>query len=99
MVAGTRKFSVQFDRIFSDYLKKWRLERLSKVDTQILRLALYELLFAEDVPQAAVMNEAVELAKRFGTEESGKFVNGVLGKVLLDLQQIRQQLDQQGEAE
>lgn len=99
LVAGTRQNASQFDRIFSDYLKKWSLERLSKVDMQILRLALYELLFASDVPQGAVINEAVELAKRFGTEESGKFVNGVLGKVLLDLSDIKQQWEQHGEAQ
>ncbi len=99
LVAGTRQNASQFDRIFSDYLKKWSLERLSKVDMQILRLALYELLFAGDVPQGAVINEAVELAKRFGTEESGKFVNGVLGKVLLDLSDIKQQWEQHGEAQ
>ncbi len=99
LVAGTRTNASQFDRIFSDYLQKWRLERLSKVDMQILRLALYELLFVSEVPQGAVINEAVELAKRFGTEESGKFVNGVLGKVLLDLPEIKQQFEQHGEAQ
>jgi N utilization substance protein B len=96
MVSGTRKHTVQFDEMLAHYLKSWRFDRLSKVDTQILRLALYELLFAEDVPHAVVLNEAVELAKRFGTIDSGKFVNGVLGQVLHDLPQLKQHVSIQG---
>jgi N utilization substance protein B len=92
LVAGTRKHAQSFDDILVEYLKSWKLDRLSKVDTQILRLAMFEFLFADDVPRAAVINEAVDLAKRFGTADSGKFVNGVLGKVLLDIDAIRNQI-------
>lgn len=56
----------------------WRLERLAAVDRNILRLAMYELMFREDTPQAVVIDEAIEIAKRFGAEESARFVNGVL---------------------
>lgn len=96
LVSGTHNRAATFDEIYKNYLKSWRLERLSKVDIQILRLAMYELLFADDVPQAVVVNEAVDLAKRFGTDESGKFVNGVLGKLLEDVHEIRQNFNEGG---
>jgi len=56
----------------------WRLDRMAAVDRNILRLALYELLFENDTPPAVVIDEAIEIAKRFGSERSGQFVNGVL---------------------
>ena len=56
----------------------WRLERLAAVDRNIIRLALYELIYLTDTPHAVVIDEAIEIAKRFGGEESGQFVNGVL---------------------
>ncbi len=61
-----------------DQADNWRLERMAAVDRNILRLALYELLFASDTPPAVVIDEAVEIAKRFGSERSSQFVNGVL---------------------
>ena len=72
----------RIDELLNHYLSGWKLDRLSKVDLQILRLAVCEILISEDVPPKAAVNEAIELAKHFGTEESGKFVNGVLGKLL-----------------
>lgn len=74
----------QLDQYLSGYLKGWQVDRLSRVDRQILRFAAYELLHREDVPPKVVVNEAVILAKHFGTDESGKFVNGVLGQMLRD---------------
>jgi N utilization substance protein B len=59
----------------------WRLSRMTRVDRNVLRLAAWELLNEPDTPRAVILDEAVELAKRYGTEESGAFVNGVLGKV------------------
>jgi N utilization substance protein B len=55
------------------------------VDRNILRMAIYEMFFADDVPPIVAINEAIDIAKKFGTEESGKFVNGVLDRVKLDL--------------
>lgn len=74
----------QLDQYLSGYLKGWQVDRLSRVDRQILRFAAYELIHREDVPPKVVVNEAVILAKHFGTDESGKFVNGVLGQMLRD---------------
>ena len=64
--------------------KNWRLERMTRVDRNLLRLGAWELVARPDVPRAVVLDEAVELAKRFGTEESGAFVNGVLDRIADD---------------
>jgi N utilization substance protein B len=64
--------------------KHWRLERMSRVDRNIIRLGAYELLHVKDVPRRVTLNEAVELAKRFGNEESPAFVNGVLDRIASD---------------
>ncbi|CAM3786094.1 transcription antitermination factor NusB [Cohnella lubricantis] len=74
------------DRTLERALTGWQVDRLSRVDHQILRLAAYELQFRPDVPPKVVVNEAIELAKHFGTEESGKFVNGVLGRMIREKQ-------------
>ena len=65
--------------------KNWRLERMSRVDRNLLRLGTYELMFRADVPRAVILDEAVELAKSFGTEESPSFVNGVLDRIADDI--------------
>ena len=74
----------ELDEMLTKYLKGWKVDRLSRVDRQILRFAAYEFIYREDVPPKVVVNEAVLLAKHFGTDESGKFVNGVLGQMLRD---------------
>ncbi|HEY2405707.1 MAG TPA: transcription antitermination factor NusB [Polyangiaceae bacterium] len=61
--------------------QNWRLERMTRVDRNVLRIGTWELLWRRDVPRAVILDEAVEIAKRFGTEESGAFVNGVLDRV------------------
>ncbi|MBV9392491.1 MAG: transcription antitermination factor NusB [Verrucomicrobia bacterium] len=63
----------------------YELRRISAVDRNILRMAIYEMLFANDVPPIVAINEAIDIAKKYGTEESGKFVNGVLDRVKADL--------------
>lgn len=63
----------------------YELNRISAVDRNILRIAIYEMLFANDVPPIVAINEAIDIAKKYGTEESGKFVNGVLDRVKADL--------------
>lgn len=80
------------DKILVDYLKGWQVSRLSRVDRQILRLATYEMLYREDVPAKVSVNEAIELSKHFGTVESGKFVNGVLGKMIQDIDTLKSNL-------
>jgi len=82
LVEGVASRREEIDRLLQSYLTGWQLERLSRVDRQILRLAAYELLYRDDVPPKVAINEAIELAKHFGTEESGRFVNGVLGRLM-----------------
>ena len=65
--------------------KNWRLERMSRVDRNLLRLGTYELMFRKDVPRAVILDEAVELAKSYGTDESSSFVNGVLDRIANDI--------------
>ncbi|RCX23152.1 NusB antitermination factor [Fontibacillus phaseoli] len=89
LVNGTWSRKEAIDGLLSDYLKGWQISRLSKVDRQVLRQAVYEMVFRDDVPGKVAVNEAIELAKHFGTTDSGKFVNGVLGKMIQDLDQLK----------
>jgi N utilization substance protein B len=73
--------ATKIDELIATSSKNWRLERMSRVDRNILRLGATELLASPDVPVKVVINEAVELAKRFGTAESSAFVNGVLDRI------------------
>ncbi len=87
---GTQSNRERIDKVLSEYLKGWQIDRLSRVDREVLRLAVYELLYTKDTPPKVVVNEAIELAKHFGTEESGKFVNGVLGKLFKELDAVQE---------
>ncbi len=70
----------EIDAAISENAVGWTIERMGKVDLAIIRLAVYELMFDEDIPAGVAINEAVELAKKYGRDESGSFVNGVLAK-------------------
>ncbi|WP_282935739.1 transcription antitermination factor NusB [Paenibacillus sp. RC67] len=89
LVEGTVSHKERIDELLMDYLKGYKMDRLSKVDREILRLATYEMVYRDDVPSKVVVNEAIELAKHFGSDESGKFVNGVLGKMIKELDSIK----------
>jgi transcription antitermination protein NusB len=80
-VVGTLGFAAEADAIIAPVLEGWTVERLPEIDRLILRMATYELRHTPDVPRAVVINEAVELAKKFSTEDSGRFVNGVLNAI------------------
>ncbi len=81
LVEGTVKNLGNIDSAIIRYATNWQLNRMAVVDRNILRLATYELLYLEDIPPKVAINEAVELAKKFGDNDSGKFVNGVLDKI------------------
>ncbi|ETT44254.1 MULTISPECIES: transcription antitermination factor NusB [unclassified Paenibacillus] len=91
-VNGVWEHKMAIDDMLEHYLKGWQMSRLSRVDRQILRLATFEMIFASDVPAKVSVNEAIDLAKHFGTEDSGKFVNGVLGKMIQDVDTLRAEL-------
>ncbi|WP_229479679.1 transcription antitermination factor NusB [Mycolicibacterium mageritense] len=86
---GVTEHAAHVDDLISAHLQGWTLERLPAVDRAILRVAVWELLHAEDVPEPVAVDEAVELAKELSTDESPGFVNGVLGQVMLVTPQIR----------
>jgi len=81
LVSGVSVERTALDASIARASEHWRLERMNRVDRNVLRIATWELLHRPDVPRAVILDEAVELAKRFGTEDSGGFVNGVLSRV------------------
>jgi N utilization substance protein B len=78
LIRGTLEHLQEIDEELARQTAHWRLERLAAVDRNILRLAMYELLFHADTPHAVVIDEAIEIAKKYGAGESARFVNGVL---------------------
>lgn len=86
---GVSEHAAHVDDLISSHLQGWTLERLPAVDRAILRVAVWELLHAIDVPEPVAVDEAVQLAKELSTDESPGFVNGVLGQVMLVTPQIR----------
>ncbi len=81
IVTGVEQNLDKIDAKIKANLEKWSFDRLAKVDRNILRLAVYEMSYAEDIPAKVAVNEAIELAKYFSDERAGKFINGVLSKV------------------
>jgi len=82
VVKGTLQHLDEIDKLIEFHTTGWKKERIAKVDLAILRLAIYEIVFNNEVPDSVAANEAIELAKKFSTDESGSFVNGVLGKII-----------------
>lgn len=72
----------EIDNVINERTKGWSTERMNKVDLTILRLGVYEIMYDEDIPQGVAVNEAIELAKKFGSDDSYSFVNGVLAKFI-----------------
>lgn len=70
------------DKTIDENLKAWTIERLFKLDLSILRVAVYELLYSSDIPEGVAINEAVEIAKKYGTKDSSKLINGILGTIV-----------------
>lgn len=93
LVNGVHGKREEIDGQLAAYLTGWQVDRLSRVDRQVLRLATYEMRYADDVPAKVAINEAIELAKHFGLAENGKFVNGVLGRMLREREETQTQGD------
>lgn len=81
LVRGVERNRAELDRLIGEQARGWRLERMPIVDRNLLRLGLYELFHEPDVPDAVAISEAVELAKELSTDDSGRFVNGVLSSL------------------
>lgn len=84
-VSGVIEHRADIDRTISRLAIGWSLDRMGAVDRNLLRLAVYEILHLDDVPVGVAINEAVALAKKFGDEESGKFINGILGRLAREM--------------
>jgi N utilization substance protein B len=88
-VRGVGEHAAHIDDLISSHLQGWTLDRLPAVDRAILRVAVWELLYADDVPEPVAVDEAIRLAKELSTDESPAFLNGVLGQVMLVTPQVR----------
>ena len=78
LLVGIHENEKEIDQHISKYAENWRLERMSVIDRNILRLAVFELIYQNDIPASVAINEAVEIAKRYSTDDSGPFINGIL---------------------
>lgn len=81
ILEGTYQQVREIDELVDENIDNWKMERIGKVERNIIRLAVYEILYESDIPVAVSIDEAVELAKDFNDQEAGKFVNGILGKL------------------
>lgn len=86
IVAGVREKREAIDDHIRRVARNWKIERMGRVDRNILRMATYELLFVADIPPKVSLNEAIEIAKAYGTEDSSAFINGILDRISRDLQ-------------
>jgi transcription antitermination factor NusB len=83
LIFGVREKRAEIDRHIEEVAKNWQLKRMAAIDRNILRLATYELLYREDIPPLVTINEAIDIAKKFSTKNSGPFVNGILDNIRL----------------
>ena len=90
LVDGTITHLDEIDKKLTTFTQEWSISRMANVDRNVMRLATYEILFRPDIPGRVSLNEAIELAKRFGGEESAKFVNGILDKVVDSVSKVDQ---------
>ncbi len=81
IVVGTRRFLTAIDEKITEAASNWKIERMTAIDRNILRLSAYELLYVSDTPPNVAIDEAIEIAREFSTDESSRFVNGVLDKI------------------
>ncbi len=85
LVRGTTLHRQKIDELITQYAEHWDLERMAVVDRNILRAGIFELLWTTDVPPKVAINEAIEVAKKFGTEDSSRFINGILDRIHKEL--------------
>jgi len=86
LVQGVYLHRTELDQLIVSASENWRLERMSIVDRNVLRIALYEMLYCQDIPPKVSINEAIDLGKSFGSGDSGAFINGILDNILAELQ-------------
>ncbi len=85
LVQGVHENRAAVDRMIERFSSHWKIHRMSGVDRNVLRVAVFELMFRDDIPPKVAINEAIDVGKKFGSDESGAFINGILDSVRLDL--------------
>lgn len=85
LVKGVLAAKVEIDALIERFSKNWKIGRMSCVDRNVMRIAVYELLYCQDIPPKVSINEAVDIGKKFGTEESGAFINGIMDSIRAEL--------------
>ena len=93
LVVGVGSRVTELDAVIADKAREWTLTRMPVLDLNVMRLAAFELIARPEVPVAVVIDEAVELAKRFSTDRSGRFVNGVLAAIAADVRRVPDEVD------
>ncbi len=83
LIAGVQEHQTRIDALISDVAENWRIDRMAAIDRNILRLGAYEILYCPDVPTKVAINESLELAKRYSTGQSSRFVNGILDRLFI----------------
>ena len=86
LVNGVLAAQPQIDVLIEKYSKNWKMQRMSCVDRNVLRVAVFEMLFCPDIPPKVSINEAIDVAKKFGTEESGAFINGIVDRIRIAIE-------------
>ncbi|MBA3018913.1 MAG: transcription antitermination factor NusB [Proteobacteria bacterium] len=87
LINGVIKALPEIDSVIRRFSSNWKISRMSIVDRNIMRLAVYEMLFCGDIPSKVSINEAIDIGKKFGTEESGAFINGILDSIRISLEE------------
>jgi N utilization substance protein B len=86
LVNGVLAAQPQIDILIERYSKNWKVQRMSCVDRNVMRVAVFEMLFCPDIPPKVSINEAIDVAKKFGTEESGAFINGIVDRIRIAIE-------------
>jgi N utilization substance protein B len=86
LIEGVKESQHEIDSLIERFSENWKLSRMSRVDRNVIRIAVYELLYCDDIPPKVSINEAIDIGKRFGTEDSGAFINGILDGVRISLE-------------
>lgn len=98
LTKGVMRNRLQIDRLIERFSSNWKISRMACVDRNVMRIALYEILFLEDIPEKVSINEAIDIGKKFGTEESGAFINGILDSAHIALKNGEIQVDAESDS-
>lgn len=86
LILGVKKNKKEIDSLIEKFSSNWKISRISCVDRNVMRIAVYEMLYCEDIPSKVSINEAIEIGKKYGAEDSGAFINGILDSVRIMLE-------------